>query len=350
MVIFLYGPDTYSSKQKLSKLKQKFSQQKDKQGLNISAIQAGDLSVDELRKFVLTGGLFAEKRLIIIEGILSKIETTPRRQTNGQQPSESLIQETINILKKSSAYFGKKTKDKNNIIIFWDREIKQKELTNSQQKLYQLLKKEKYAQEFKLLKPDQIKIWIKKETKKQGMEIEEKSVKFLMDICGNDLWTLKNELDKLAAASFSPDLPKRESVIYLENLKDIILSKTEQSIWQLTDALGRKNKALSLKLLSDQLRNGTSVDYLISMLAHQYRTIFRIKSHLETNRFSSLYQLANQLNLHPFVCQKVLEQEKNYTLGELKKIYQRLLEIDFLRKTRPINPEVLLDLLIVKNQ
>lgn len=339
MIIFLYGADTYRSRQKLLELKQKFIAQKDKQGLSVSIVQADDLFVDKLRKLILTSGLFAEKRLIIIEGIFKT------KQTNQfQEKNKAIIEETINILKKSPAILKKGTIiPKDNVIIFWDEEVREQELTSPQKKLYQFLKKKKYSEEFKPLKLHQVKDWIKKEFKKQGVKIEEKSVELLVDIYGNDLWSLKNEVDKLIALQNGTP-----SIIHFENLKNIILPKTEQNIWHLIDALGQKNKILTLRLLSDQLKNGASIDYLLSMLAHQYRTIFRIKSYIETNKVSSYYELANQLHLHPFVCQKGLQQEKNYTLEELKKIYQQLLEIDLLRKTRPINPGVLLDLLIIK--
>lgn len=333
MIIFLYGPDTYRSRQKLSALKQKFISQKDKNELNVSNIVYGnDLTVDELRKTVLTSGLFSKKRLIIIEGSLKN-----QVHKSTQKKTDTVTEETINILKKSR-------QDKDNIIIFWEEEVKQKELTNLQKKLYQLLKKQKYAQEFTLLKPGQIKDWIKKEVEKQGIKIEQKATNLLTDIYGNNLWFIKNELDKLIAAQNNSF-----KIIQLKDLKNTVSSKVEQNIWQLTDALGQKNKKLALRLLCNQLKTGTNIDYLISMLAYQYRIIFRIKSYIKNNQIYSHYQLAKKLSLHPFVCQKGLQQEKNYTLEELKKIYNQLLTIDLLRKTKPINPEILLDLLIIKN-
>lgn len=329
MIIFLHGADTYRSRQKLFALKQKFINQQNKNELSISVVDAANLNIDELRKTMLSSSLFSEKRLIIIEKLLTGINKKDQEQT------KALIQEAINILKKTN---------KNNILIFWEEKIQEKELNTEQKKLYQLLKKQKYAQGFKPLPLHQLNIWIKKQVEKNAMKIEDKAVDFLIDIHGNNLYVIKNELDKLIAAQ-----PSTNSIISLENLKNIILSKPEQSIWQLIDAIGQKNKKNALKFLSDQIKTGTNIDYLISMLAYQYRIIFRIKSYVQDNKIFSPYQLAKKLYLHPFVCKKGLQQEKNYTMEELKKIYRRLLDIDLLRKTRPINAEILLDLLILKN-
>jgi len=338
MVIFLYGADTYRSRQKLFELKRKFVEQKDQQGLSISSVQADDLSIDKVRRLILTGGLFAEKRMIILEDLLSA-----ERNPQDREKNEIVVREIMSILKKSAEAKTKNGVSKDNIIVFWDNEVRLGELSPSQKKLYQFLKKKKYAEEFKPLNLREVKIWIKKEFEKQGIKIETKTIDLLANIYGNDLWSLKNETNKIVS------LQNDSLNVHFEDLKNVIIPKTEQNIWRLIDALGRKNKVLALRLLSDQFENGAKIDYLLSMLTHQYRTIFRTKLCLKNSPVLSSRELAKRLKMHPYVCQKALEQEKNYTLEGLKKIYQQLLEIDLLRKTRPINPSVLLNLLIVKS-
>lgn len=331
MIIFLHGTDTYRSKQKLNDLKEGFIKRKDEKGLNVSVIEADSLTLDELRKSFLSSGLFSEKRLLIIKNILSE---KPAKKDG----KEKLFEEIIKMLKKSR-------KDKDNILVFWDREINEKQLNSGQKTLYQLLKKEKYAEEFKTLRLPEIKKWVRKQISQQGFQIQDQASELLINAFGNDLWLLKNELEKLTAWKTSEE--KKE--ITLSDVQKIILPKFEQDIWQLVDCLGQKNKARALKILSDQFKQNVDVSQIISLLAHQYRTIFRIKSCLEIRPVNNHYQLSKILGLHPFVCQKGLVQEKNYSLRELKKTYQQLLKIDLLRKTRKIDSEALLDLLIVKS-
>lgn len=347
MIIFLFGPDTYRSKQRLLDIKREFIRKKDKKGFNVSVIQATDLTVDELRKVVLSSSLFSEKRLIIIKELLSKIS-----KTRDSEEFKSLIEQIVNILKKTSkdkglpAQAGLPDRRAGNVLIFWDLEIKEKELTPAQQHLYLLLRKEKYSEEFKFLSPAELKKWIKKQVSQQGLQIENSGINLLINIYGNNLWLLKNELDKLIAWQFKSEGQQKISQHDVEN---IALPKIEQNIWRLVDALGQKNKTQALKILSDQFKNEVNISEIITILAHQYRTILRIKSYIETNQVLNHHQLAKKLSLHPFVCQKGLTQEKNYTLEELKKIYQQLLKIDILRKTKKIDSKALLDLLIIKS-
>jgi DNA polymerase-3 subunit delta len=320
MVIFLYGPDTYRSKQKLQELKQKFIQKKDKQGLNVISLDAGDLNVDLFRRTVLSAGLFTTKRLIIIENLFE------------QKGKKDLITEIINYLKRIK-------KDEDNVIIFWDKEIIESNLSVELKEIFDLLSKEKYCQEFILLENNELIYWIQKEVMKRGGKIQPEAAHFLAYEVGSDLWRLSNEIDKLIANS---------QIITIKDIKSLIHSRAEENIWWLVDAIGEKNKKKALKLLGNQIASGISWGELFGLIVRQYRILLQVKEYVSLQKKINHFQLAQKLNLHPFAAKKALEQAKNYSLDELKQIYQQFLEIDTKIKTTPIEPEVLLDLLITK--
>ncbi|MGB9680832.1 MAG: DNA polymerase III subunit delta, partial [Minisyncoccia bacterium] len=181
MVIFLYGPDTYRSRQKLKELKRKFIQKRDKQGLNIVNLAADDLNIDLFRRSVLSAGLFTGRRLIIIENFFQK-----------KKEDKNLIQEIVNYLKRIR-------KDEDNVIIFWDGEIIESDLSIELKEIFDLLISQKYCQEFPLLKDDELVYWIQKEVIKRGGKIQPQAVYFLVREIGPDLWRLSNEINKLLA-------------------------------------------------------------------------------------------------------------------------------------------------------
>jgi DNA polymerase III delta subunit len=55
-----------------------------------------------------------------------------------------------------------------------------------------------------------------------------------------------------------------------------------------------------------------------------------------------------KLNAHPYVIKKTVRQAGNFSLGDLKKIYQKIFQVDVGIKTGKIDPEVALDLLIAE--
>ena len=58
--------------------------------------------------------------------------------------------------------------------------------------------------------------------------------------------------------------------------------------------------------------------------------------------------LEKKLKLHPFVLRKTFALAKNFSLAALKKIYQRLSEIDYDIKTGRIEPRAALDLIVAE--
>jgi len=327
MIIFLYGSDTYRSSAQLLLLKEKFTSERAQSNLNISTLSALNLKIEKFRQAILSSGLFSEKRMVIIQDLLKKEATASK---------EELIQGIMDIIKKIQ-------EDKKNILIFKEEEIKEKDLSDTQKKLFTILKKEKFYPEFKPLTKAKVKIWLEKFIKEKNLTIDDQALDYIIDLLGNNLWSIKNELDKLIT-----NLSGNQ--IQLKDVKNLILPTAEQNIWSLIDAFGQKNKKLASQLLLEQIEAGITTDYLISMLNYQYKIIIRVKSYIKNKpEHISAYQIAKELSLHPYVCQKALVQQKNYEIRELKNIYQQLLKIDILKKTRQIDAEVLLNLLILKN-
>ncbi len=67
MIYFLYGPDTYRSREKLRELVKNNSD-----GFNIQKVDGSRLSADELNKHIATNDLFSQKKFLIVEGLASK--------------------------------------------------------------------------------------------------------------------------------------------------------------------------------------------------------------------------------------------------------------------------------------
>jgi len=328
MIAFFYGPDTYRSKQKIKEIKREFIKRKDKSGFNIFLFQSPNFEINELRKAILSQGFLVEKRMIIINNLL----------TVSSVKNQKILKEIIRILKLENK------KEKDNVIVFWDEQINDKNLKLEQKELFQILKKEKYCEEFKLLTPVLLKQWIKKRFIESQINIDLQGVNFLA-AQSNNLWLLKNEIEKIISLKQS----QKNKDLSLNDFKDFFPPKLEDNVWKLIDALGEKNKSRGLKILSDLIEQNIDFSEIISLLAHQYRTILRVKSYLEKNGNSNSYQIGKSLSIHPFVCQKALTQENKYNLEQLKKTYQQLLKIDFLRKTKKIDSQALLDLLIIKS-
>ena len=119
----------------------------------------------------------------------------------------------------------------------------------------------------------------------------------------------------------------------------------ENDIFKTIDALASKNKKLALSLLHKHLDNGDFPLYLLSMIAYQFRNLLTIKELQSTQSYATI---AKKSGLHPFVVQKSYYLCNQFSVEQLKKIYQRIFQVDLDIKTGKIEAETALDLLLAE--
>lgn len=331
MIFFLYGPDTFRSRQKLKGLKDKFIKEVDKAGLNLTTLDGEKLETPEFEKAISTSPFLAKKRMVIIEDLIAK------------NPGQKIQKEILEVLDKNNL--------DNIILIFWEGKLDEAKKQKKKSKisvrrsslLFERLKKEKYVQEFKLLELAEVKKWAITEIKKRKGKINSAALSLLTDFISNDLWQMSSEIDKLLAY-------KKNQEITVEDIQNLVKTKLDDDIFKLTDAIGQKDKKLALKLIADQFKSGVKPTELLAKIIWQFKNLLLVKSFVSNQGTGyPTERLVYQLNLHPFVVKKTSAQIKNYNLADLKKIYSQLLKIDYKIKTSQVDPEVLFDLLVVKS-
>ncbi len=312
MFIFLYGEDSFRSKEKLKELIKKFQKEIDPSNLNVLILEGEKLDINELEQTFLASGFLAKKRMIIVKNLFSQCQ------------NNKILEKILNILNQENE----------NILIFWEGVKINQKINKIKKEIFKKLKNEKYSWEFSLLTGIKLKDWTKKRIENQNVKIENQTLENLITIVGNDLWRMSNEINKLCAYKFKKTITK-------DDLDLLIANKIDENIFNLVDAIGNKNKTLALKLINDQLEINNSANYLLAMIIRQFRILLQIKDlSLNNQNFS-------QLKLHPFVIQKASNQVKKYSFEQLKNIYNQLLAMDIKLKTSQIKPTVLFDLFII---
>jgi len=327
MIIFLYGEDTFRSRQKLKELKDRFTREVDKSGGSIVNLAGESLSVETLSETIGARSLFARKRMIIIENIFNN-------------KSDKILEKLFDYLKKQT---GKKEKTEDNVIIFWDETSGAKLEKN---KLFKFLSEQQYAQNFKKLSNTETATWIKKELSAREAKIKPQAVLNLASMFGSDLWQLHNEIDKLVNFKKAQLLPESEAVINEEDVESLSRGNVDANIFALTDAIGNKNKALAVKLLEQEIEAGVAEQYLLTMVVRQFKILLQVKEATEVGM--SPRKMTSQLHLHPYVVQKCSAQVRSFSMPLLKNIFSGLLEIDKAIKSGQGDFKSALDLMIVK--
>ncbi len=304
MIIFLYGEDTYRSRQKLEEIAAHY-QKIHQSGLNLKRFEGESLDFQEFKNDFQTTPMFKEKKLFILNDTFSN-----------QGFKDSFLENSERFVKSD------------NVILFYETRG-----DLAKDPFFTFLKKEAKSQEFGLLAAQQLKNWLKKEFEAKGAKIAPEALEEMIDFVGNNLWQLANETQKLAAF-------KKDGKIEVKDVKLLVKPEIETDIFKTIDAIALKNKKQALTLLHQHLEKGDSPLFLLSMIAFQFRNILSIKDLVEKGKSPV------RSGLHPFVARKAYQQAQKFTLSELKKIYQKIFEVDYNIKTGQADPQTALDLLV----
>ena len=316
MIIFLYGQDSYRAKEKLKEIIEQYKT-KHKSGLNLVQIDAKERDFKDLFDNFKIASMFEEKKLIILKDIFSN-----------QKFGEDLFKE-IKTLKES----------KDIIVIFSAQggPASGGEKIDQRSKLFKALIKFAKCQEFNYLQPAMLRRWALQEFEKNKAKINSDALDLLIEFVKNDLWQMANEINKLSNY-------RKGFVIKKEDVELLIKPNVENDIFKTIDSLASKNKKQALLLLRKYLEDGENPLYLLSMIAYQFRTLLIIKEMIDKKMPYAV--IVKKSGLHPFVVKKTYYLCSQFTLLELKKIYQKIFQADLEIKTGKIDAETALDLLV----
>jgi len=326
MLIFLYGQDTFRSREKLKQLTDRFLAEVDPGGSGLVRLDGETAGLERINEAVAAPSLFSSKRLIVVERLFSN-------------QSKTVNKDVLAYLQKSKIADDA---DKDNIVVFWDEISGENKKAN---KLFQFLAKQSFAQEFKPLSGTAVTDRVKQEAKAEGVDIRQQAAAALASLCGNDLWRIKNELARLAAYCKAGNEREERPMIELSHVQSQVRGVFDENIFALTDAISQRNKGLALELLEKELEAGLSDSYLLYMIERQFRILLQVRQGLDQGLSSR--QLISQLKLHPFVVQKCLLQVRNFSLPVLSRLFQKTVSMDRSIKTGQIDCKTAVSLLIV---
>jgi len=314
MIIFLYGEGTYRAGQKLKEIVEHYKKIH-KSGLNLKYFNCQDKSdqviFDDFRDEIRQTSIFKEKKLAIITNPFSNFD-----------------------FKKKFLAARKDFINSQDIILFYEQGK-----VNQKDSLFTFLKKNAKRQEFELLGGQRLKIWIEKEFEKYKTQIKSEAIEKLIEYIDNDLWRMSQEIRKLVSY-------KNKKQIKTKDIELLVKPKIETDIFKTTNAVSQKNKKQALELLHKHLEKGDSPLYLLSMINFQFKNLLIIGELIEKdNPYNAIFKKSG---LHPFVVKKSYFQSQKFTFQELKKIFQKIFQVDLDIKTGRIEPKKALDMFIAE--
>ena len=170
---------------------------------------------------------------------------------------------------------------------------------------------------------------IQNKVKQYDSSIDTATTEHLISLTGQDLWKIDQELKKLS--SYCEGRP-----IDTESIDKLVVPTIEANIFNLTDALGTKDSRKAIVNLHKSMAAGENLRQVFYMIARQFRLFLQVGGYLTNYPNSNPANVAALLKIHPFVAKNTISQLSHFKTSELKKAYERLLEIDIGLKTSKI--------------
>ena len=333
MYYILHGEDEFTRTEQVNKLRAKMG---DPQfaDLNIVRLDGRQVTLGELQHACDAAPFLADKRLVIVEGMLARFE--PRRKKSEEDAGAESEEEANPLLAKDLKEYLARLPETTRLVFV---EFKTLAKNNPLLKHTESDKQNAHIREFAEPTMRALPRWIQERVKAKDATIEPDAVNELAAHVGSDLRLLDNEIDKLLTY-------RGNAAIRSDDVRALVASVRESDIFALVDAIGRRETDVALQLLHAQLDQNAAAPYLLTMIVRQFRLLLQMKDYAA--RGLTLDAARERLKLHPLVAQKTWNQALNFTLPQLEATYHKLLDTDLATKTGRSDPIVALDLLVVE--
>jgi DNA polymerase-3 subunit delta len=321
MLIFVYGDDNFRVRKKVHQMIDAFKEKYDPTGMNTSVYPqegAKKCELGEVMGSVRALPFLGEKRMVVVRDLVGDLTKA------AMKPWEE----------------GFKSVPESTIVVFWET-LEPKAL--EKKPLYKALSDEAkvHAYPFPQLQGRALQQWAQQRAGELNGKLNLQAVNELVNRVGPDLWQMHNEVEKLVAYANGQEVTK-------EMVEELVQASFEGKIFDLIDAISKRQPAKALKLLQEERWSGASDHYLLTMLGRQVRILLGARALLDQNLRASKQELASVMGVHPFVAQKALAQAKGFDIETLKATHELLYQFDRQMKTGQINAEMAVDLTAVK--
>jgi DNA polymerase-3 subunit delta len=213
-------------------------------------------------------------------------------------------------------------------------------ITNPTSEPYKTLANQGYLFEAKELKGKSLIDWLISTVEKSGKTISYDNAQLLTDISGENRNTLESQLEKIFI--YVGD----NKDITIESIRGLSTSLKQYTIFDLQNAIGKKNKSAALKVVFNLLKNGMEPIQVIAMLNKYFTSLARLNELTTSN--TNEFQVARIMGTHPFYLKDYYNARKMYSDRHLTAAFSALLKADLSIKTTSLDDYTLLSVLIAE--
>ncbi len=331
MLYVLWGEDQFSIQEKISVIKTGLGDPA-MLSLNTSILEGRTLSLNELRAASEAAPFLSPRRLVIVTGLLQRFEAKEKsakaKSSEGSKADEAAnFADCINALPPST-------------VLAMVEYIETRGGGFKDNPLYASISAGAEVLSFPILKGPRLAGWIQERVTHNGGAISQQATNLLMELIGGDLFTMSNELSKLAAFTAGRRIEEKD-------IREVVVASQETDIFALVDAVMERRAGPAAVILQKLLQEGVVPPQILVLLARQLQVLVQVKD-LKSQKLAPA-EIQKTLGLfNSWVWTKMSVRAEKYTMDRLKEIYRSLLAADLAIKTGKYDGDLALNLLVAE--
>lgn len=205
------------------------------------------------------------------------------------------------------------------VIVFVENEV------DKRSRMYKAVKEHGYISEINGMTEQELKLWIAGFLKREGKNVTENTVQFLMEQVGTDMSRLECELEKLVCYTLGRD------VVTVEDIKEVCTQQLTGKIFAMTEAMAQGRKRQALELYYDLISLQEKPMGILYMIQRQFHHLLLVKE--MKAKGTDRNTMASVIGVPSFAIQKYIAQADRFKTSELKRLldYSLTLEQDVKR-------------------
>ena len=313
MIIVLEGKDEYRLSERVAEFRLTVTPP-EMSNINTTMLDGNIVTIEELLTSLSTVPFMADRRLVIVEGLLNRLGG-----------SKKDLGEWLN--------FPDLLKDlppTANLLLIEREPIPSNKLLSTILRLGQVEK-------FSPLRHRDLLDWINTRCSKLGLDIERTAVALIADSVGSELRLIDSELNKIKTYS-------RGRLITREDITLMVPYVRQQNVFRVVDSVieGRTRDALNASSMLIGL--GESPSGIVRMIERQLRFLILAK-HLLSRKIPT-GDIGKHINLSGYPLQKTLEMERKISQARIMSMHDNLLKSNIRVREGKLTEQESFDLLI----
>jgi len=187
---------------------------------------------------------------------------------------------------------------------------------------------------------NQLAQWIEYIAAKESLIVENEAASLLRQFIGSSLTEMKSELVKLR------DFLGERKTVKAEDVLKVVSRSRADRVFDLTNAIGRRDRALALQCLANLLEHGESEIAAVAMMARHLRILSIVRDGQKLGASTS--DICARAGIPQFFLSEYQAQSRQWTDSKIENSIHALKETDKALKSSPVSSHIWLENLIIK--